>query len=244
MPDAKDWLDEIKRYHKASRSWRESAKKIVDRYRLEESSAQSQSDSYRRPTFNMLWSNTQTMQPSLFSRIPEIIAERRHRDRDPVGRIGAEVMQRAANEEIERNDFKDSMDKVVLDLLLVARGVPWVRYEAKKTTDGDGVTNEKVMVDYVHWDDFAHSPERCWADVVRRGWVARRTTLDKAEGVKRFGAKFARVPMTMASRTADTVTQRERDGSTDKYAEVWEIWDAVSRQRIFVAEGVDVLEAG
>ena len=243
MPDAKDWLDEIKRYHKASRSWRESAKKIVDRYRLEESSAQSQSDSYRRPTFNLLWSNTQTMQPSLFSRIPEIIAERRHRDRDPVGRIGAEVMQRAANEEIERNDFKDSMDKVVLDLLLVARGVPWVRYEAEKTTDGDGVTNEKVMVDYVHWDDFAHSPERCWADVVRRGWVARRTTLDKAEGVRRFGAKFARVPMTMASRTADTVAQRERDGSTDKYAEVWEIWDAVSRQRIFVAEGVDVLEA-
>ena len=72
----------------------------------------------------------QTLKPSLFSRSPEIIAERRHRDRDPIGRIASEVLQRASNEEIERNGFKDAMDSVVLDVLLPGRGVPWVRFEA------------------------------------------------------------------------------------------------------------------
>ena len=183
------------------------------------------------------------MKPALFSRIPEIIAERRHRDRDPVGRIASEVIQRAANEEIERNGFKDSMDAVVLDVLLVGRGVPWVRFEVDEMAD-EGMANERIMLDYVHWDDFAHSPERDWAAVERRGWVARRTLLTKAEGRKRFGAGFSKVPMSTSSRTSETLSERERDGSKDKYAEVWEIWDAAGKKRIFVAKGADdVLEA-
>ena len=236
------WLDEIERYQKASQHWREDARTIIDRYRLERSNMQSQNRSSSRPTFNILWSNIQTMKPALFARIPEIIAERRHRDRDPVGRIASEVIQRAANEEIERNGFKDAMDQVVLDVLLVGRGVPWVRFEADETPDG--IADEKIMLDYVHWDDFAHSPERNWAAVERRGWVARRTLLTRAEGRKRFKDGFSKVPMTTSSRTSETVSQSERDGSKDKYAEVWEIWDAASKKRIFVAKGADdVLES-
>ena len=146
------------------------------------------------PTFNILWSNVQTLKPdpAMFSRSPEIVAERRHRDRDPVGRIASEVIQRSSNEEIERNGFKDTMDQVVLDVLLVGRGVPWVRFEADPMPDREGMTNERTIIDYVHWDDFAHSPERNWADVERRGWVARRIGLTKKEGRDRFGAKFAR----------------------------------------------------
>ena len=135
------------------------------------------------------------------------------------------------------------MDAVVLDILLTARGVTWVRYENDETTDG-GVTNERIMVDYVHWEDFAHAPERHWADVERRGWVARRTLLTRAEGRKRFGPEFSKVPMSTPSRTSETLSQNERDGSTDKYAEVWEIWDMVSKKRIFVSKGAeDVLES-
>ena len=77
----------------------------------------------------------QTLKPAMFSQTPQIIAERRHRDRDPIGRISSEVIQRAANEEIERNGFKDAMDAVVLDVLLVGRGVPWVRFEVDPLPD-------------------------------------------------------------------------------------------------------------
>ena len=135
------WLDEIERYQKASRKWRADSKRIIDRYRLEGSDLESESRSSRQ-TFNILWSNTQTMKPALFARVPEIIAERRHRDRDPVGRIASEVIQRAANEEIERNGFKGSMDQVVLDVLLTARGVAWVRFEVRRGSD-DGACNQR-----------------------------------------------------------------------------------------------------
>ena len=56
--------------------------------------------------------------------------------------------------------------------------------------------------------------------------------------------EFSKVPMSTPSRTSETLSQNERDGSTDKYAEVWEIWDMVSKKRIFVSKGAeDVLES-
>ena len=236
-------IDGLERYDKASKNWRTDAKKIVDRYRLEQSSSQnsSQSSSRNRPTFNILWSNIQTLKPAMFSQTPQIIAERRHRDRDPIGRIASEVVQRANNEEIERNGFKDAMDAVVLDVLLPGRGVPWARFEADSLPDN--MANERTVIDYIHWDDFAHSPERNWSDVERRGWVSRRIALTKKEGKDRFAEKFDEVPMNMTSRTSETLAQKERDGSTEKYGEVWEIWDAVIKKRVFVAKGLDsVLE--
>ena len=107
----------------------------------------------------------------------------------------------------------------------------------------EGVTNERTVIDYIHWEDFAHSPERNWADVERRGWVARRIALTKKEGKDRFGSKFSKVPMSMSSRTSETVNQRERDGSKNRYGEVWEVWDVVRKKRLFVAKGYsDILE--
>ena len=294
MPDdpkpsgAQHWLDEIERYQRASKNWRADAKRIIDRYRLERSRSETSPNLRQgKPTFNILWSNVQTLKPAMFDRLPEIIAERRHRDKDPVGRVAAEVLQRAANEEIERNGFKDSMDAVVLDVLLPGRGVAWVRFEADPlpdvevrfqasimpdgssgdgsyvTEDGEtapneevikakgqmrwhreGVTNERVMLDYVHWSDFAHSPERSWADVERRGWVARRISLSLKEGRARFGKKFNQVELTLASRTSESQSQQERSGhQSGKYGEVWELWDAVSKKRLFIAKGpAEVLE--
>ena len=184
----------------------------------------------------MLWSNIQTQKPAIFSRIPQVVAARRHKDRDPIGRVCAEVIQRGANEELERNGFKAAMDRVTLDVLLPGRGVPWVRFESEPMPDmpvekvdredgtsgymdedgeehdetegrmrqgkdgmmleRDGVMNERIMVDYVHWDDFAHAQERTWQDVMRNGWVARRVAMTKAEGVKRFGRQFESVALT------------------------------------------------
>ena len=238
-----------------------------------------------------LWSNVQTQKPAIFSRIPKVVAARRHKDRDPIGRVCAEVIERGANEELERNGFKAAMDRVTLDVLLPGRGVPWVRFESdpmpdmpvekvdreieemgpdgvmmqrtstvymdedgeehdetegrmRQGKDGmmlerDGVMNERIMVDYVHWDDFAHAQERTWQDVMRNGWVARRVAMTKAEGVKRFGRQFESVPLTSTSRTSESEKQRRRDGSNEpKYGDVWEVWDAKRKEQVFVAKGL------
>ena len=241
MPESKRWMDELDLYDTASKKWKKDAKRIVDRYRLERSPLPeriSVRTSSNRPTFNILWSNVQTLKPAMFSRSPEIVAERRHRDRDPVGRIASEVIQRSSNEEIERNGFKDTMDQVVLDVLLVGRGVPWVRFEADPMPDREGMTNERTIIDYMSIGMTSHiAPERNWADVERRGWVARRIGLTKKEGRDRFGAKFSEVPMTMSSRTSETLSQKQRDGSKDRFGEVWEIWDSVSKKEYLCGQG-------
>ena len=301
-----DW--EIKAYHTATADWRRSARRIVDRYRLEKemSATAGREGARKNSTFNILWSNVQTMKPALFARVPTIEAERRHGDQDPLGRIASMVLERAANEELERNDFFDSMTAVVLDVLLVGRGVPWVRFEADElpdvpvkrrlfgvdsgmevpadalteedehgllfdmgngpamaearfmTNDGGvappddvsevkgnlmwqdrGTINERVFVDYVHWNDFAHSPERNWSDLKRRGWVARRVAMTRSEGVERFGKGFADVEMTLSRRTTDRDDSQAVPETGRKYGEVWEIWDKESMSRVFVAKGIE-----
>ena len=120
------WLDEIEQYQKASKPWADLCKRIIGRYRLESSfdeGAYYRTQAYK-PTYNIIWSNTQTIKPAMFSKQPEVVAERRHKDEDPVGRVAAEIIERASNADMERNMLKDTFDKVVLDVLLCARGVP------------------------------------------------------------------------------------------------------------------------
>ena len=120
--------------------------------------------------------------------------------------------------------------------------------EEVKGKDGEfvwknpGMINERTIIDYVHWDDFAHSPDRNWADVERRGWVARKTAMTKREGVKRFGSKFSAVQLSMDTRIGETEKDKTRSGGygdgEQKYAEVWEVWDAVSEEADLRSQGL------
>ena len=119
----------------------------------------------------------------------------------------------------------------------------------RQTKDGfelEGeVENERVVVDSVYWKDFACANERCWADVVRRGWVARRQFFTRREGVKRFGEKFKQVVLTdsgdeQAGSARARAAAGPEDGRDDeKQGAVWEVWCAETKMRYFVAKGVD-----
>ena len=101
------------------------------------------------------------------------------------------------------------------------------------------------MLDYVHWEDFAHSPERNWADVERQGWVARRTSLTKAEGIKRFGlrnsARFPCRPLRARPRHFPRKSGTEAKTNTPRSGKYG---TRPAKKRIFVAKGADdVLES-
>ena len=130
-----EWLDAIKRSERAFRAWSRTSARIVDRYTLEmERTHMRDSAGGGSVTggMNILWSNVNTLRPSLYSRQPKITAERRFKDQDPLGRIAAQVLERAVNEEAELAGLSATMNSVVLDVLLVGRGVPWVRYEQRR----------------------------------------------------------------------------------------------------------------
>ena len=126
--EAARWDDALKAYERAARDWLDHGRRIVKRYGLAD---HARPVAAGEPRFNILWSSVQTILPALFARVPTPVVERRHQDPDPIGRLAAQVFQRAIATELERDDMIDVFSRVVLDTLLVGRGVPWLRYDAQ-----------------------------------------------------------------------------------------------------------------
>ena len=250
--DVERWDAELAAYEKASRKWRNHAKRISKQYSLEDRGGSDNALEHveggvsNEASFNILWSNTQTLLPAMFARTPEPVVERRFRDRDPVGRIASQILQRALSTELESDDMFDTMSRVTLDHILFGRGTAWVRYEPHigqieepnefgEMVKVDKLAGEKTPVDYVHWGDFAHAPLRTWPEVMRRGWVARLVSMTKREGKARFGKVFDDVPLTQPTdASGQTATDTNMDDPVLGTAQVWEIWDVVKRETIWI----------
>lgn len=98
---------------------------IEKRYRDE----RNRTDGEGARRYNSLWANVQILAPAIYGKPPLPIAERRFRDKDPVGRNAAQILERALRNEMEVSGFDEAMHQAVGDYLLPGRGVLWVRYE-------------------------------------------------------------------------------------------------------------------
>ena len=110
--------DEYKRFVKRGRT-------IEKRYRDERSRV----DEEGQRRYNLLWSNVQIMLPALYARAPQPVAERRFRDKDPIARGAAQILERSLRNEIEINGYHEAIENAVMDYLLPGRGAVWIRYE-------------------------------------------------------------------------------------------------------------------
>jgi len=119
------WKSQIQSVDEANSRWHKRGDKIIKRYKDERDQAAEEGN--RR--LNMLWSNVQILQPAIYGRRPQPIAERRFLDPDPVGRLSAQMMERALRNEIEENGYHAAMKRSVQDYLLPGRGQCWIRYE-------------------------------------------------------------------------------------------------------------------
>lgn len=213
------WREELDIYGKEYSLWERSAENIEKRYALK-----GYTDG--QPRLNLLWSNVQTLQPALYSKTPEPVAQRRFKDRNPIARLGSQVIERFLKNDLMEDPIDEVFSSCVMDMLLVGRGVPWVSYEAElATVDGvQRVASERARVEYVAWRDFAHSQGKTWADIRSKGWVARREYLTRRQGKERFGDAFEKVPLN--ARSTVTSDNESPIASLMKMAEIWEIWDA------------------
>ena len=228
---AERWLQELKMAKREDEKWVQRGKRIIKRYRDD----RGESNGSKR--YNILWSNVQTLFPSMYGRTPQVQVERRHKDQDPVGRTASQILERAIQYEIDNyTDFDNAMRAAILDRLLPGRGVAWVRFETKDVTTSDGqqMPQSFATVDTVYWEDFRCSPARTWDEVT---WVARRVYMSKQDGMQRFGEKFADVPLTHEPIGLDEMVRNGEDVAHLKKAQVWEIWDKSLMQVCWVAEG-------
>jgi hypothetical protein len=120
------WLkDEIDTHERIFDKFRRRGRKILKKYRDVRSPRE---DAITR--YNILWANVQTRLPALYARNPKPIVERRYKDRDPIGRTAAEILERSIEFTLDNvNDFFYVMRLAIQDYELPGMAMVWVRYE-------------------------------------------------------------------------------------------------------------------
>jgi hypothetical protein len=130
MTTVKKLQQEIKLYNKEFEPWLSRSDKIVDRYLDERKITPSGNQADVEARFNILWANTETIFPAVYSKTPKPDVSRRYKDKDPVGRVASLLLERCLEYEIEQYpDYDSAIRQALQDRLLPGRGLAWIRYE-------------------------------------------------------------------------------------------------------------------
>ena len=239
------WLLELKCAEKEEKEWGNCVERIEKRYRSEEKMLRD-GKNYRNE-FNILWSNTETLAPALYNSTPTPDVRRRFRDKDPIGKAAAELLERALDYSIDAYDFDDLMQDCIHDNLIAGRAVARIRYLPTITSkpmpgavsegeEGsyDNLEYEQVTCELVQWRHFRRGPGARWKDV---SWVAFKALLDREELINKFGELGRTIELADVD-TGDDKTMDDRERTVFKRAPVWEIWDKEKREVIFIAESL------
>lgn len=222
------WLKELDLADKDEKTWRDNGEKIWKRYRGE---------TRKRNSFNILWSNTETLAPALFNTPPSPDVRRRFRDEDPVGKVVSQMLERVLEFQTDNECFMHALRNDVLDCILPGRGVSRVKYVptmAPGEKEGDEVVAwEQAEVEHVQWDDFRRGPGKTWDQVP---WVAFRHRMNREELEELCGREVAtQIPV---DDTADETVNKDGELKTIFGTVcVWEFWCKDDRTVRYICPG-------
>jgi hypothetical protein len=218
------WLAELDLAGSTESDWRGLASTVWDLYK---------SKNVRAKSFNILWSNTETMRPALYNSMPRPDVRRRFRDPDPVGKVASNVLERALTYAIDAYDFDEEIKLSILDMLLSGRGVVRVKYEPE--LHGDDLLNESTLCAHVNWRDYRRGPGKKRSEVP---WEAFRHDLTRDECIKKFGEDKANgLDYTDRGKFEDESKHNDDVKALLQTVEVWEIWDKIARRVLFINSG-------
>ena len=207
-----EFLEEINDAKKREKDFREDGKEILEIYSAD-----------RKTPFNILYSNTETLLPALFSEVPRPVIQRRYKDEDPMGKVVSEAAQRMLEYLLDTDiddyeKFDSSMSDATLDGLLPGRGVTSVKYE----TDDDW---ETVCTDSKKWNRVLFGYAHKWSKVP---WVAYEEYLDRKEAKRLFGSKVNKLRFVEGEEKEEEESWEEEDNKNKGYrktAQVYQIWN-------------------
>lgn len=235
-PEAKvrRWKLEIKLADKREANWRKKATDIYKLYTPEQPATNS---------FNILWTNTETLRQSVYNSLPQPDARRRYQDDDPLGKAVGEVLTRALEFSQDTYDFDGLLKGDVLTMLLPGRAVSRVRYvpdiksEAKEATGDEEVETyeeiawEQAICEKVQWDRFRIlCAAKTWEEVNAISFEHRFT---REDCVEKFGEEIGNeIPLDAVD--DEDVKQSKDAGDLFKTAQIYEIWDKDNKEVIFI----------
>lgn len=222
------WFKELELSKKRDKDWILEGKKIHARHRNETNSG------VKKQHFNILWSNTETLRPAIYSRPPRPDIRRRFKDADPMALHIVELLERSATFTFENADLHSSMIFAVNDMLLPGRAATRIRY-VPEFDENDEVSSEEIQYEDVDWDKLLLGPGEKW-DILP--WIAFYHELDEEQVEKLNPDAVDKIAFDISADTEgeDTNKDRSSDAVIYKRAVFWEIWDKASRQVLWVAE--------
>ena len=120
--EAQEWFVQIDESLSRERKWRKKGESIVERYRNEQRISDSES------LYNVLYSNTETLAPMLFSRVPEPVIRRRNTT-SKAARDVSELLERAIGYTNDEKKVEEVFDSVVEDYQLPGRAQTRIKLE-------------------------------------------------------------------------------------------------------------------
>ena len=203
------------------------------------------------------------MEAALYAQPPKPAVTRSFKDyEDEPARVAALMLQRAITPDADdpMDSFDSTMRHCVQDRLVSGLSMAWLRLETD-TEEIDGVElddiipspqpdmeteepgpedapqriiDQRVVVDYIYWEDFLWSPCRVYEE---RRWVGRRVYMTREQLVERFGAKgkLASLDYNPKRYESNSVTPKWDE---QRKAVVYEIWDREERKVIWLNKGM------
>jgi len=249
---ARFWVMQLSISDREHRDWVKEGERIEKRYKAEKNAAAKVSKASKR--LSILYSNTETLTAALYARTPKPDVRRRFADRNPVARMGADIIERSLVYCSDTSEHDRVYKRGVKDLVLPGRGVVRLDYEPKmgqvpvidpmtaapavdetgQPVTEEAVVDQKVVERYIYWNDFRHSAGRTWEDW---WWIAFRHRMTREDLRENRFADPETIPLNWSPEMDDARTS-DRDIPDDmKRAEVWEIWDKRDRSRVWVVKG-------
>jgi hypothetical protein len=210
--------------------------------------------------FNIYYANTNIMESALYAQIPQPAVTRRFKDyEDDTARVAALIIERSITQDLDdpRDTFDSTMRHAVQDRLIPGLAAAWLRLETDtedtpyEESMGDldhpepppkeplkRITDQRVCVDYVYWQDFIWSPCRTWDE---RRWVGRKAYMNRDALVKRFGDKIGKAIPLNFKVDAFRGVENNVQSTTPKHiaikqAVVYEIWDRQKKEVIWFSK--------
>ena len=228
---ANHWQKEIGAALKRLNRFQQKGNKVIARY-LDER----QNENLDTSRLNLFYTNVSTLQSMLFGSTPRIEVSRAHQDPDDdVARVASNLFQRLLESDVEPSgeDLPTVLKACLQDRLLPGLGVARVRYDYQyemeviqdpmtgMEMEMESITDERVPIDYVHWQDFIWGWCRTWDEMP---WLAYRNYMTKAEVEARFGEEIAgKLEYKNQTPTGENDSEKDQASSIQKAA-IWEIW--------------------
>ena len=242
------WLEEIAAAERREADFRKRGRDIQAIYYGNEQD---------KVPFNILYSNIETILPSVYSQTPRPIVQRRFKDSDELGMKAAIAAQRMLEFLCDTNvdgyeSFDSAMISTVIDANVVGRGISRVKYDAEISraavpvddnapltgeTGQDAIQPEEtvkweqVCSDSCIWDRVYFGYAKKWSNVP---WVAFEEYVDKEEAKRLFGDEIAD-RLTYSEMREDDDKEggdAERNAGGIKTCRIYQIWDKAGGKKV------------